>query len=193
MEGFLANLGYARVSTNGQDLAIQLEALKRAECRRIFKEKVSGAKAENRPELGRLIRAIEPDDVVIVTRLDRLARSTRDFLNIMHDIAEAGGQFRSLAEPWADTTNDLGQFLLTILAGLAEFERKLIRARTEAGITRARDKGVQFGRKPALNAKQKRMIADRHADGVSMPALADQFDVGVATIWRAIHGRRGKA
>jgi DNA invertase Pin-like site-specific DNA recombinase len=179
--------GYARVSTRGQDTTIQEEALRAAGCVKIFHEKMSGARSD-RPQLARLLKVVDVEDVVIVTRLDRLARSSRDLLNIIHQLNEAGASFRSLADVWCDTTTPHGKLILTVLGGLAEFERSLIMSRTEAGIAKARERGVQFGRKPRLNVRQKRMIGERHAAGESMADLADAFDVGVATVWRAIHG-----
>jgi DNA invertase Pin-like site-specific DNA recombinase len=178
--------GYARVSTRGQDTALQEEALRSAGCDRIHHEKVSGAKSDNRPQLCRLLRLVTAGDIVVVTRLDRLARSTRDLLNIVHTIGEAGATFKSLAEPWADTTSDHGKLIFTILGGLAEFERSLIRSRTESGIAKARELGVQFGRPARLNPRQKRMVADAHASGESMANIAERFEVGVATVWRAL-------
>src|SRR3712207_5535353 len=136
--------GYARVSTDGQTLDAQIAQLKVAGDERIFREKVSGARAD-RPELGRLMRALGPEDVVLVTRLDRLARSTRDLLNILAAIAESGAGFRSLNDAWADTTSPHGRLMLTVLGGLAEFERELIRHRTGEGRDRAKARGVQFG------------------------------------------------
>jgi DNA invertase Pin-like site-specific DNA recombinase len=141
----MANLGYARVSTNGQDLAGQMAELQAAGCVKIYREKVSGAKTDRR-ELAKLLRALEPGDVLIVTRLDRLARSTRDLLNVLDAVAEAEAGFRSLKDTWADTTTPHGRLMLTVLGGLAEFERELIRARTGEGRSRAKARGVRFGR-----------------------------------------------
>ena len=141
--------GYARVSTNGQDLAAQEAELMAAGAAKVFKEKVSGAKTD-RAELAKLIRRLEPGDVVVVTRLDRLARSTRDLLNILATIGEHEAGFRSLKDTWADTTTPHGRLMLTVLGGLAEFERELIRARTGEGSKRAKARGVKFGRPTAL-------------------------------------------
>jgi DNA invertase Pin-like site-specific DNA recombinase len=121
--------GYARVSTDGQSLAAQGGQLHAAGCVKVFSEKVSGAKTD-RAALAKLLKRLEPGDVLVVTRLDRLARSTRDLLNILDTIAKAGAGFRSLADTWADTTTPHGRLMLTVLGGLAEFERELIRART---------------------------------------------------------------
>ena len=118
-------IGYARVSTQGQDLDQQRAALGAAGCIRLFEEKVSGAKRD-RPELAKLLGHLRPGDVVTVTRLDRLARSTRDLLDIAERIREAEAGLRSLAEPWADTTTPAGRMVLTVFAGIADFERSLM-------------------------------------------------------------------
>jgi DNA invertase Pin-like site-specific DNA recombinase len=128
----MTTYGYARVSTDGQTLAAQDAQLHAAGCAKVYGEKVSGAKAD-RAELAKLLRRLEAGDVLMVTRLDRLARSTRDLLNILDTIAKAGAGFRSLADTWADTTTPHGRLMLTVLGGLAEFERELIRARTGEG------------------------------------------------------------
>jgi DNA invertase Pin-like site-specific DNA recombinase len=141
----MTTYGYARVSTNGQDLAAQEVELLAAGCAKVFKEKVSGAKTD-RAELAKVIRSLEPGDVLVVTRLDRLARSTRDLLNVLATIADRKAGFRSLKDTWADTTTPHGRLMLTVLGGLAEFERELIRARTGDGRARAKARGVKFGR-----------------------------------------------
>ena len=143
-------LGYARVSTAGQTLASQDAQLHAAGCAKVYAEKVSGAKTD-RPELAKLIRRLEAGDVLVVTRLDRLARSTRDLLNILDAIGKAGAGFKSLSDAWADTTTPDGRLMLTILGGLAEFERELILARTGDGRARAKAKGVRFGRPRKLS------------------------------------------
>ena len=121
--------GYARVSTDGQNLAVQDAALHAAGCAKVYSETASGAKTD-RAALAKVIGRLREGDVLIVTRLDRLARSTRDLLNTLDKIAKAGAGFRSLADAWADTTTPHGRLMLTVLGGLAEFERELIRART---------------------------------------------------------------
>jgi DNA invertase Pin-like site-specific DNA recombinase len=182
----MGTIGYARVSTNGQDLALQHEALKAAGCGKVYAEKISGARSD-RPQLARMLKALAPGDTVIVTRLDRLARSTLDLLHTVDVITKAGAGFRSLADAWADTTTPHGKLMLTVLGGLAEFERSLIMARTQAGIQRARERGVAFGRPTKLNAKQRRMIAERYAAGETAAVLAREFNVGEATVWRALN------
>ena len=135
-------IGYARVSTQGQDLDQQRAALGAVGCVRLFEEKVSGAKRD-RSELVKLLDHLRPGDVVTVTRLDRLARSTRDLLDIAEQIKEAEAGLRSLAEPWADTTTPAGRMVLTVFAGIADFERSLIAERTSAGRIAAKARGVR--------------------------------------------------
>ena len=154
--------GYARVSTRDQNLVAQDAELRAAGCAKVFKEKVSGAKTD-RPELVKAIGRLEPGDVLVVTRLDRLARSTRDLLNIMAAIAERGAGFKSLKDAWADTTSAHGRLMLTVLGGLAEFERELIRARTGEGRKRAKERGVRFGRPRKLTPHQRQEALQRLA------------------------------
>ena len=180
--------GYARVSTAKQDHAIQVDALKAAGCERIFAEKVSGKSTEARREFQRLMKALNPGDTVVVTKLDRMARSSRDLLNILHDLKEGSCGFVSLGESWCDTTSDIGELVVTIMSGIAQFERKLILSRTEVGIAKARAQGKKFGRPSALDAGQKRKIADRYAAGETMAELAAEYEVGEATIFRALQG-----
>jgi DNA invertase Pin-like site-specific DNA recombinase len=147
-------VGYAPVSTDGQTPDAQHAALREAGCEKVYAEKVSGAKTD-RAALARAIAACGPGDTLIVTKLDRLARSTRDLLNTLDAIGEAGAGFKSLADAWADTTTPHGRLMLTVLGGLAEFERHLIRARTDEGRKRAQARGVKFGRKLKLTAHQR--------------------------------------
>src|SRR5215813_4038757 len=179
----MAIYGYARVSTRDQDLAGQLEELKAAGCGNIFKEKGSGAKSD-RPELAKVIRRLEHGDVLIVTRLDRLARSTRDLLNILDAIGKAGAGFKSLADAWADTTTPHGRLMVTVLAGLAEFERSLILARTGDGRARAQARGVRFGRKPKLTAHQIAEAIQRRQAGEALADIGRSFNVSHSTISR---------
>jgi DNA invertase Pin-like site-specific DNA recombinase len=175
--------GHARVSTNGQDLSSQEAELRAAGCAKIFKEKVSGAKTD-RAELAKVIRRLEPGDVLVVSRLDRLARSTRDLLNVLATIAERQAGFRSLKDVWADTTTPHGRLMLTVLGGLAEFERELIRARTGDGRKRAKARGVKFGRPSALTAHQRQEALQRLANGEAQADLARSYRVSQATISR---------
>jgi len=179
----MAKLGYARVSTNGQDLAGQIAELDAAGCAKIYREKVSGAKTD-RPELAKLLRVLGPGDVVIVSRLDRLARSTRDLLNVLDAISKAGAGFRSLKDSWADTTTPHGRLMLTILGGLAEFERELIRARTGEGRSRAKARGVKFGRPRKLTPHQRQEALHRLAAGETQADIARTYNVDATTIGR---------
>src|SRR5215467_1043022 len=147
--------GYARVSTNGQTLASQDAQLHAAGAAKVYAEKMSGARTD-RPELAKILKRLDTGDTLMVTRLDRLARSTRDLLNILDAIGKAGAGFKSLADPWADTTTPHGKLMVTVLAGLAEFERSLILARTGEGRTQAKAKGVKFGRPPILSPHQRK-------------------------------------
>jgi DNA invertase Pin-like site-specific DNA recombinase len=176
-------IGYARVSTEDQNLSIQLETLKKAGCKRIFREKVAGAGRE-RPELIRMLDQLRKGDVVVVSKLDRLARSTRGLLEIVENIRAAGARFQSLGEPWADTTSHAGKMIMTVFAGIAEFERDLIRERTGAGRKAAKIRGVRFGRPKKLNAEQEKLVLRLLTEGKSTKAVAQTFDVHPATIYR---------
>jgi DNA invertase Pin-like site-specific DNA recombinase len=176
-------VGYARVSTDGQTLDAQHASLKAAGATQIFSEKISGAVTE-RKALARAIAELGPGDVLLVTRLDRLARSTRDLLNVLDAIAKAGAGFRSLADAWADTTSAHGRLMLTVLGGLAEFERELIRARTDEGRKRAQQRGVKFGRKPKLTVHQQREALARRARGEALVDIARSYAVSHSTISR---------
>jgi DNA invertase Pin-like site-specific DNA recombinase/predicted nucleotidyltransferase len=176
--------GYARVSTDGQALDPQIEALKAFGCEKIFREKITGGTAD-RAQLARLLAVIDQGDVLIVTRLDRLARSTRDLLNIIGAVAERAASFRSLGDSWADTTTSHGRLMLTVLGGLAEFERELIRLRTGEGRTRAKARGVHMGRPPKLTPHQRREALQALASGTATQAdLVRRFNVSQSTISR---------
>ncbi len=177
-------LGYARVSTDGQTLDAQIAALKAAGAERVFRETASGAKSDRRV-LARLLNSIGQGDTLLVTRLDRLARSTRDLLNTLDTIAKAGAGFRSLHDAWADTTTPHGRLMLTVLGGLAEFERELIRARTGEGRERAKARGVHMGRPPVLTRHQREEALQALAEGTATQAdLARRFNVSQSTISR---------
>lgn len=176
------NYGYARVSTGGQSLESQLSQLTAQGCR-IFAEKISGAES-NRPELLRLMQTITFGDVLIVTRLDRLARSTRDLLNIVATLGERGAGLRSLADVWADTTTPHGRLMLTLLGGIAEFERELIRARTAEGRARAKAMGVRMGRPAKLNQAQRSEALNLMNDGKKFSEIAARYRVSPSTISR---------
>ncbi len=176
--------GYARVSTEGQTLDAQVEALRAAGCAKIFQEKITGAIAD-RPQLHRAIAQLDAGDVLMVTRLDRLARSTRDLLNILDTVTGKGAGFRSIGDTWADTTTPHGRLMITVLGGLAEFERELIRARTGEGRKRAKARGVHLGRKPTLTPHQRADALQALSIGTATQAdLARRFAVSKSTISR---------
>src|SRR2546421_10670282 len=178
-------LGYARVSTYGQTLDAQLEQLRAAGCtsRNIYREKVTGARADRR-ELNRMLGKLAPGDVVTVTRIDRLARSTFDLFAIVKRIVDAKAQFRSLAEPWADTGTSTGRLMIAVLGGLADVERDLIRTRTAEGRSRAQKRGQHMGRPRKLTAAQQAEARRRRAEGATLAELARSYRVGESTISR---------
>src|SRR6516162_181694 len=176
-------IGYARVSTDGQSLQSQTEALHSAGCGRVYSEKISGAYSD-RPQLAKAIQALGNGDTLIVCKLDRLARSTRDLLNTLDVIGKAGATFKSLADGWADTTTPHGRLMLTVLGGLAEFERHLILARTSEGRARAQARGVRFGRKQKLTAHQQQEALARRAAGEALVDIARSYAVSHSTISR---------
>ncbi len=176
--------GYARVSTDGQSVEAQVCQLRAAGAAKVFREVASGAKTD-RAQLRRVLGQLVAGDVLMVTRLDRLARSTRDLLNTLAAIADRKAGFRSLGDTWADTTTPHGRLMLTVLGGLAEFERELIRARTEEGRERAKARGVKMGRRPKLTEHQKReAIRRRDRDGESVREIARSYNVSHSTISR---------
>jgi DNA invertase Pin-like site-specific DNA recombinase len=178
-------IGYARVSTYGQTLDSQLDQLRKAGCasRNIYREKVTGARADRR-ELNRMLGKLASGDVVTVTRIDRLARSTFDLFAIVKQIVDAKAQFRSLAEPWADTGTSTGRLMLAVLGGLADVERDLIRTRTAEGRSRAKAQGKHMGRPPSLTPSQKKEASRRRAQGATLQELAKSYNVSRATISR---------
>jgi DNA invertase Pin-like site-specific DNA recombinase len=174
--------GYARVSTDGQSVDAQLRQLIKAGCKKVFRKVASGAKTA-RVQLLRLLDALAPGDLVTVTRLDRLARSTRDLLNTLAAITGRKAGFRSLGDTCADTTTARGRPMLTVLGGLAEFERDLIRTRTSEGRERAKARGV-MGRKPKLTQHQRKEAVRRRSSGEPVREIARSYNVSHSTISR---------
>jgi DNA invertase Pin-like site-specific DNA recombinase len=179
--------GYARVSPGGKSESVEAQArqLTKAGCRKVFRDvHVSGAKT-NRAQLRRVIDQLDAGDMLMVTRLDRLARSTRDLLNTLAAITDRKAGFRSLTDTWADTTTSHGRLMLTVLGGLAEFERDLIRARTGEGRARAVARGVKMGRPPKLTPHQQQEAINRRDQGEETLAdIARSYNVSPATISR---------
>ncbi len=176
-------VGCARVSTDGQTLDAQQTVLIAAGAERVFAEKVSGA-VSDRKALTRCVGALEAGDVLLVTKLDRLARSTRDLLNTLDTIGKAGAGFKSLGDPWADTTTPHGRLMVTVLGGLAEFERHLILARTDEGRKRAQARDVRFGRKLKLTKHQREEALARREAGEALVEIARSYNVSHSTISR---------
>jgi DNA invertase Pin-like site-specific DNA recombinase len=176
--------GYARVSTDAQDLTAQLKDLKAAGCERVFKEKVTGATAD-RPQLKKLLAAVGKGDVVIIPAVDRLSRDTTDLLIIARDLQEAGTGLRSLAEAVVDTTSDFAELVLAMLGVAAKLERRRIKERTARGRANAKTNGVKFGRKPKLTPHQMReAIKRRDKDEETLRSIGCSYNVSAATISR---------
>ena len=179
--------GYARVSTDGQDVAGQAEALRAAGCETIVREIASGAR--ERPRLKHLLDKLGDGDVLLVTRIDRLARSSLDLHLILDTVAQRGAGFRSLGDAWADTTSPHGRLLLAILAGLAEYERELIKVRTGEGRARAKARGVRFGAPTKLTPYQRQEAIERLDRGDAPSDVAQSYGVSRWTIQRLRSGR----
>ncbi|MCY3852276.1 MAG: recombinase family protein [Gammaproteobacteria bacterium] len=182
-------VGYARVSTRDQTLDNQLSRLTEAGCEMFFEEKVSGA-ARKRPELETMLKQLRKDDVVVITKLDRLARSTIELLRITEVLNEKSAGIQSLAEPWADTTSPGGKMIMTVFGGIAEFERSLILTRTQEGREAAQARGVAFGRSSKLRNDQKELVLELVNTGQSVSAVARTFNVHPATIYRCLNEHR---
>ena len=178
--------GYARVSTDSQSVEAQIAALTAAGAAKVFREVASGAKTD-RAQLRRMLDGLDTGDVVLVTRLDRLARSTLDLLHTLKAVADKGAGFRSLADVWADTTTPHGRLMLTVLGGLAEFERELIKARTGEGRARAKAQGKSLGRPFKLTEHQKaEAIRRREAGEETLAEIGRSYNVSGATISRLL-------
>ena len=182
MEGIMI-IGYARVSTDGQTLDNQQVSLRAAGADKIFSETVSGAITDRR-QLAKAIDCLSEGDLLIVTKLDRLARSTRDLLNTLATISDKGAGFRVLDNPALDTTSAHGKLLLNILGSIAEFERELIKARTGEGRARAKLRGVRFGRKPKLSLHQIKEALARKQTGEALADIGRSYNVSHSTISR---------
>ncbi len=183
LEGKIPIFGYARVSTQGQDLTSQIEALKAAGASTIYREKISGVRAD-RPQLAKLMAGLKAGDMVMVTKLDRLGRSTRELLDLIEQLVKAGVTFRSLGDPLWDTSSSQGRLLSTLLAAIADFERDLIRERTGEGRKRAVANGVKFGRKRKLSDYQRVEAIKRRAAGETLATIAKSYGVNISMISR---------
>lgn len=178
-------IGYARVSTTGQDYETQLAKLKAEGCEEIFSEKQSGKSSDDREQLQAALKFARKGDVLIVTKLDRLARSMGDLWQIAKQLEGKGAAFKVIDQEGMDTSNATGKLLFTILGGIAEFERDLINARTAEGREAAKAKGVKFGRPGKLEADQVEAVkADVQAGELSMQAIADKHGISRKTVYR---------
>ena len=180
----MTSIGYARVSTGEQDTALQLDALRKAGCERLFEDKASGMKTD-RLGLAEAIRYVRDGDTLTVWKLDRLGRSLSHLIQLTSELAGRGVGFRSLSEA-IDTTSAHGKLLLHMLGALAEFERSLITERTRAGLAAAKRRGVKVGRKPKLSPAQVKHAAKLIAGGERGDEVAKTMQVGKSTLYRAL-------
>jgi DNA invertase Pin-like site-specific DNA recombinase len=176
-------IGYARVSSTGQSLDIQIETLTVAGCAKIYSEKRSGRTAIDRDELERALDQLRPGDTLIVSRLDRLARSVGDLHRIIERINASGAAFRCLQQGGVDTATSTGKLMLAILGAVAEFENDIRRERQRDGIEKARGRGVYKGRPPSIDTAT---IAMMHDQGIGASAIARQLKIGRASVYRAL-------
>lgn len=181
----MPTVGYARVSSTGQDLAVQLENLEGAGCDKIFREKRSGVDA-GRPELKRCLEYLREADTLLVTKIDRLARSTSDLYRIVSLLTERGVSFKVVDDPTIDTTSRTGKLVLGMLALIAEFENDIRRERQMDGIAKARERGVRFGRRPLLVAETIQKVRKLRKAGKTVPEIMKQTSLSKASVYRAL-------
>ncbi len=179
----MATIGYARVSTNDQDLGAQLDALAKAKCDPIRSEKVSGTSREGRIELETMMEFLRKGDTLLVTRIDRLARSVRDLLNIVHELGERGVRLKATEQSF-DTGDIYGEMTMNLLAVFADFETKLRKERQMEGIAKAKERGVYKGRRPTID---KNAVADLRAEGVGATEIARKLEIGRASVYRILN------
>jgi len=181
----MPTVGYARVSSTGQDLAVQLERLEGAGCEKVFKEKRSGVDA-GRPELKRCLEYLREGDTLLVTKIDRLARSTSDLYRIVSLLAEKGVAFKVTDDPTIDTSSRTCKLVMGILALIAEFENDIRRERQMDGIKKAKERGVRFGRKLQLVPEKVKQIRKLRAAGSTVPDIIRQIGLSKASVYRAL-------
>ena len=186
-------VGYARVSTQDQDTALQLDALAKAGCTVIFQEKASGASRRGRHELTKCLASLQKGDVLVVYKIDRIARSLFDLLAILRQLETVGATIKSVTEP-LDTTNSMGVFVVQILGAVAQLERSMIRERSIAGQIAARARGRMPGRVRALPSEDEAsLVAEYAAGGITQAGLATKFGVSPSVVKRAIHRSKPSA
>ena len=181
----MTTVGYARVSSTGQDLAVQLEKLEKVGCSKVFKEKRSGVDT-GRPELKRCIEYLREGDTLLVTKIDRLARSTSDLYRIISDLGEKGVAFKVTDDPSIDTASRTGKLVMGILALIAEFENDIRRERQMDGIAKAKERGIKFGRKLDLTPERVAEIRSLRAAGTTVPDIIRKVGLSKATVYRAL-------
>jgi DNA invertase Pin-like site-specific DNA recombinase len=177
-------LGYARVSSHGQELDYQLAKLNAEGCTRIYHEKESGKNTDDRLELGKLLKAVEPGDLVLATATDRLARDPVDTVNILRTIANAGAHLRLIDEPFIDTRSEFADLIVFMMGWAARMHRIRILENTARGRKAARTRGVKFGRRRGLCQKQIQAVEDLRKRGTSVRQIAREFNVSESTIYR---------
>jgi DNA invertase Pin-like site-specific DNA recombinase len=182
--------GYSRVSTSDQSTDLQFEELQKAGCDPIIRDDGFSGKNTDRPGLKKILEMAQAGDTIIVWKLDRLARSLSDLINLLDGFRDRGIEFRSLREAMIDTTTPGGRMIYQILGAFAEFERSMIRERTMAGQQRAKAKGVRLGRKPVISNEQLHEIARMYGDGRSYQEILRIFKIGRSTLVRALQGLR---
>lgn len=180
----MAVYGYARVSTTDQDLSIQEAALKAAGCAVVCSEKISGTTRQGRTELDRLLQFVQPGDTLVVTRIDRLARSIGDLQDIVRDLKSRGVTLRATEQP-IDTASAAGKAFLDMLGVFAEFETNLRRERQMEGIAKAKAEGVYKGRKPSIDTAK---VMALKADGLGASEIAKRLGIGRASVYRVLDG-----
>ena len=180
-------IGYARVSTHDQDTALQLDALHRAGVAKIYQDTASGATRKGRPELARCLAALSRGDTLVVYKIDRIARSLFDLLDILHNLEQSGATIKSITEP-LDTTNSMGVFMLQILGAVAQLERSMIRERSIAGQLAARERGRLPGRERALSAEQEAALVQEYLEGkTTYKGLSIKYGVSLSVAKRAVY------
>lgn len=181
----MARIGYARCSSADQNFDIQIERLRSAGCDIVRAEKVSGKSREGRDELATILDFIQPGDEVVCVKLDRLGRSTRDVLNLVHEL-QAKGAALTVLEPSFSTKDATGSILVTVLAMVAEMEREFIRSRQSAGIAAAKSKGVYKGRKPSVPVER---VRELHEGGAKPTDIAKTLGISRMSVYRALEGQ----
>ncbi len=184
-------LGYARVSTEGQNLSRQLDQLTAANCERIYQEKVTGAKKE-RPELDKMLDNLRSGDTIIISELTRLSRSTRDLFQLVDMIEKKGANIKSLKETWVDTTTPQGKFMFTIIAGLSQFERDLIAQRTKEGLESARARGRCGGRPKKNKSIIERALKLYYSKEHSLKEIKEMTGVSKTSLYRYLGGNNNE-